>query len=278
MLKLVSQLRIILLDLMDWCIRVASGKRHLPPARLRDVGNSDFEETGREFLNYFIQLCNLQPTARVLEIGCGVGRIALPLTGHLRDGSYLGMDLVAASIRWCQRHITPKHPNFRFDHVDLLNRRYNPQGRAEDKHYRFPYAGQSFDFIFLTSVFTHMLPAGMANYLLEIERLLADDGQVFMTFFLLNQRQKELVTQGQNAIDFKYGNGVCRMRDADLPESAVAYDEEYLLGLLYACGLAVRGPILYGTWCGFAEGLSFQDIIIATKRTIQRREHEPAAG
>lgn len=279
MLKLSSQFRLTLLDLKDWCIRVATGKHHLPPARLRDVGDGDFEATGREFLNYFVQFCNLKPTARVLEIGCGIGRIVLPLTAHLRgDGSYVGMDVHAASIRWCQRHITPKHSNFQFDHVDLLNQRYNPKGRAQDKDYRFPYADQSFDFIFLISVFTHLLPAGMANYLREMQRLLADDGQVFMTFFLLNERQNSLARQGYNAIDFKYGNDVFRMREADLPESAVAYNEEYLFGLLDVCGFAVRRPILYGTWAGCAEGLSFQDIIIATKETRQRRQHELAAG
>lgn len=270
MLNLVSQFRLILLDLTDWGIRMASGKLYLPPARLRDVGNSDFEATGQEFLDYFVRLCNLQPNARVLEVGCGVGRIALPLTGYLCDGSYVGMDVVASSIGWCQSNITPKHPNFVFYHADLFNRRYNPQGSAQDKDYRFPYDCRSFDFIFLTSVFTHLLPAGLANYLGEIQRLLADGGQVFITFFLLNERQKSLAQEGLNVIDFKYGNDVYRMRDADVPESAVAYNEEYLLGLLEASGLSVRCPIIYGRWSGRPDGLSFQEIIIATKKTAKR--------
>jgi SAM-dependent methyltransferase len=272
MRKLASQIRLTLLDLKDWCIRAATGKRHLPPFRLRDVGGGDFESSGRKVVNNLVKLCSLDPTARVLEIGCGIGRIALPLTDHLRDGSYLGMDVVAASIRWCQSNITPKHPRFEFYHVDVFNQRYNPKGRAQDKDYRFPCADLSFDFIFLISVFTHLLPPGMANYLREMHRLLADDGQVFITFFLLNEMQKSLAQNGLNAIDFKYGNNVYRMRDASVPESAVAYDEDYLLGLLDACGFTVRSPILYGRWSGRPDGLSFQDIVIATKKTTVKEE------
>ena len=85
-----SHLRLALVDLKDWCLRAATGKRHLPPSRLRDVGDTDFEATGEEFRDYFVKFCNLQPTARVFEIGCGIGRIASPLTGYLIDGTIVG--------------------------------------------------------------------------------------------------------------------------------------------------------------------------------------------
>lgn len=238
--------------------------------RLRDVGDTDFESTGREFLSYFVRFCDLQPTARILEIGCGIGRIALPLTGHLIGGSYVGMDVVETSIRWCQQHITPKHQNFQFYHVDLFNGRYNRNGITRDEDYRFPFADESFDFIFLTSVFTHLLPPGIANYLSEIRRLLSDDGQVFMSFFLLNQKQGRLALQGRNAIDFKHAIGVYQVRDAEIPENAVAYDESYLIGLFDAYGFGVRRPVMYGTWNGCTDGLSFQDMIITTKTTAKK--------
>jgi len=93
MRKLIEQLQYKLYDLKDWCVRASTGKLHIPPVRLRDVGPSDFKETGQEFLNYFIKFCNLQSSANVLDIGCGIGRMAIPLASHLRDGSYIGMDV-----------------------------------------------------------------------------------------------------------------------------------------------------------------------------------------
>ncbi|MGH9459757.1 MAG: hypothetical protein ACRD1X_00955, partial [Vicinamibacteria bacterium] len=55
----------------------------LPPPALRDVGPGDFEEIGREFLGHFVTLGSLQPSETILEIGCGPGRMAMPLTGYL---------------------------------------------------------------------------------------------------------------------------------------------------------------------------------------------------
>ena len=258
--------RTILIDLKDWLIRAATGKRHLPPARLRDVGGGDFEAIGQEFLGYFVELANLQPDARVLEIGCGIGRMAIPLTQYLlTDGSYTGMDVVGESIRWCQRHITKKHPNFRFYHTDLFNKRYNPEGTAYDWDYQFSLPDEAFNFIFLTSVFTHMLPEGVENYLHEMRRMLANDGQVFITLFLLNDVQQTLAQAGKNVIDFRYGNDVYQTLDAAVPESAVAYNEAYLWDLIDRCGFKINEPVLYGNWSGREDGLSGQDIVIITK-------------
>ena len=41
----------------------------------------------------------LKPEHRVLDIGCGVGRVALPLTRYLTSGTYDGFDIVKRWIR-----------------------------------------------------------------------------------------------------------------------------------------------------------------------------------
>src|SRR5205085_6486747 len=56
-----------------------------PPALARSVGG-EFRATGAEFLRYFIELGGLRPTEHVLDVGCGVGRMAVPLTGYLDAG------------------------------------------------------------------------------------------------------------------------------------------------------------------------------------------------
>ncbi len=252
---------------IDFFSRTARGKRHLPPVWLRDVGPSNFEATGQEFLRYFIELAGLKPVERVLDIGCGSGRMALPLTGYFtRAGSYVGLDVTRSSIVWCRQQITSRFSNFQFLHSDLYNLRYNPQGRLEAKDYVFPLSSASFDFIFLTSVFTHLLPEDTAQYLREIARLLQPDGRCLATFFLLNEAQEAFAKQGLNDINFQYGPGPHRLRDKAIPESAVAYQETYLSKLLDTCGLTPVLPIYYGQWSGRSDGLSYQDILLLKRR------------
>jgi SAM-dependent methyltransferase len=250
--------------LKDLVHRTIQGELHLPPWWLRDVGGGDdFAAIGQEFLNLFIQIGNLQPDEQVLEIGCGSGRMAIPLTSYLSPaGSYTGMDITQRSIVWCQQNISDHHPNFCFLHADLYNKRYNPHGRYLAQEYAFPFQDKSFDFILLTSVFTHLLPQETENYLREIARMLRPYGRGFFTFFLLNETQRSLAKQERNEINFKYGTGPCRMRDESIPESAVAYDETYLIELLAECGLETGGPVYYGTWSGRYDGLSYQDILL----------------
>lgn len=253
---------------LDFLNRAVRGELHLPPWWLRDVGGTDFKRTGQEFLQYFIQLGGLQPDEDVLEIGCGSGRMALALTGYLnQSGSYVGMDITGESIRWCQKHLTRRYPNFRFFHIDLYNRRYNPGGTYQAAEYTFPFSAYSFDFIFLTSVFTHLLPAETSHYLAEIARLLKPNGRGLVTFFLLNSTQQRLAEQGWNKINFRYGAGSYRLRDEHVPESAVAYEETFLKQLLEQSALTLSTDIQYGTWSGRVDGLSYQDIVlIRTKR------------
>ena len=61
--------------LKDFVNRAVHGELHLPPWWLRDVGGGDFKAAGQEFLRLFIELAGLQPDERVLDIGCGSGRI-----------------------------------------------------------------------------------------------------------------------------------------------------------------------------------------------------------
>lgn len=43
----------------------------------------------------------------------------------------------------------------------------------------------SFDFVFLTSVFTHLLPEDMNNYFSEVVRVLTHARRCLITYFLL---------------------------------------------------------------------------------------------
>ncbi|MFH1228333.1 MAG: class I SAM-dependent methyltransferase [Planctomycetota bacterium] len=230
------------------------------------VGDGDFKKTGQEFFRYFVDIGGLKPDEKVLDAGCGIGRMAVPLAKYLdKRGGYEGFDIAADGIDWCRKRITPSYPNFNFRVADVFNKSYNPQGKYQASEYRFPYEDKSFDFIFLTSVFTHMLPRDMENYLSEISRVLKKGGRCFITFFLLNAESEKLIGAKSSSLDFKYDLGGCRTVNKEAPEFAVAYGEGFIRELARKYGLNVREPIHYGAWCGRKDFLSYQDIIIAAK-------------
>jgi SAM-dependent methyltransferase len=203
------------------------------------------------YLPLFVELGGLRPDQAVLEPGCGTGRMAEALTGHLSPaGTYDGFDVVAKAVRWCSEHISSKHPNFRFEHVDVFNRAYNPKGNLDPTGFTFPYPDESFDFVFLTSVFTHMLPPEVRHYLREIRRVLRPEGRCLATFFLLNEQSMAAARSGSASRRFEHEGAGYRYDYARSPEAAIAYCESDVLAFLDRADLALHGPIRYGRWSG----------------------------
>jgi len=189
-------------DLLDKVL----GRRDplIPPRWMVFVGSCNFAD--EELLRNFTELGGLKPDDRVLDVGCGIGRMAIPLTKFLNErGSYEGLDIVSEGIAWCQRQITPRFPRFHFMLADIYNGVYNPAGRNNASDYIFPYPDASFDFVFLLSVFTHMLPTDMENYLRQIVRVLKLGGRCFVTYFLITPEAEALrgATQRRQAAAVK---------------------------------------------------------------------------
>src|SRR2546425_11032115 len=55
--------------------------------------------------------------SRLVDVGCGLGRLATGLLVEFGDVEYLGLDANREFARWCQEHIERHHPSFRFMHV-----------------------------------------------------------------------------------------------------------------------------------------------------------------
>lgn len=240
----------------------------IPPASRTFVYgvDPDFKVIGAEFLRHFTELGGLKPNHKVLDIGCGIGRIALSLTGYLScEGEYKGFDIIRDGIAWCRENITPRYPNFHFEAVDIYNRTYNPRGKYSAVGFKFPYCDDYFDFVYTTSVFTHMLPADMENYLAESARVMKRGGRCVHTFFLLNDEAASLMAQGTAVFNFIYKREGYLTVSRIEPEKAVAYEEPRVRALYEKYQLKIIEPIHYGNWCGRKECISGQDVVAAEK-------------
>jgi SAM-dependent methyltransferase len=238
----------------------------LPPKSLQRFVGGAYKEVGTEFVDYLVELCGLQPGDAVLDVGCGSGRMALPLTGYLNDeGRYGGFDISEKAIAWCKENISRPHPNFDFEVADIYNSLYNPKGKYQSLDFRFPYPDASFDVVFLTSVFTHMFPPDVEHYLDEIVRVLKPGGRCLCTFFLLNDESSALIAAGKGTFNFKYERPGYRTIHEKREEKAIAFPETYIRDLYGKRGLNLQEPLRYGLWCGRKEYMSFQDVVIAAK-------------
>jgi SAM-dependent methyltransferase len=242
----------------------------IPPEHMHYVGKGDFLAFGRLILRCLVEFAALRPEHRVLDVGCGIGRVAIPLTKYLNPaGSYEGFDIVRLGIDWCTETITPFYPNFHFQLADVYNQMYNPSGGYQAAEYRFPFESRSFDLVFLTSVFTHMLPRDMENYLYEINRVLKIGGRCLTSLFLLNEESDALLRAGKGLLQFPYRCGIYRY-GAGIKEGRIAYEETFVRALSRRYGLRIHEPVGYGSWCGReqrTEGPDVgQDVLVAIKR------------
>jgi SAM-dependent methyltransferase len=240
----------------------------VPPLNLMydgPVGYRQFKENGDEFLGYYLDICDLKRNESVLDLGSGTGRKTLPLLSYLNDeGNYLGLEISDIGVDWCNEKYAA-YPNFKFQKIDVYNQLYNPGGKEKAAEYKFPLPPEQFDFVVLNSVFTHMMPPEVENYLSEIARVLKKGGRTLISSFLLNNESRALIQSGSSSIDLKHEFGPARAKSRTEPELAIGYNEGFVMQLYGKLGLEIQQPIRYGSWCGREKFLSYQDLVVSIK-------------
>ncbi|MEM9598224.1 MAG: methyltransferase domain-containing protein [Acidobacteriota bacterium] len=145
-----------------------------------------FDELGQEVVERLRSHGLLKPGARLLDVGCGCGRIARRLLDESQLASYTGFDRHPGMIDWCQRHLTPLDDRFTFHCFEVESPYVVLDGHAGTipiSEFRFPFDNGAFDGALLASVLTHMPLDETAHYLGQLRRVLAPGGVALVTAF-----------------------------------------------------------------------------------------------
>jgi SAM-dependent methyltransferase len=145
----------------------------LPPATLRfrvhgDLDPASFLETGRQCSRDIKDALarvgkSLTSFEHVLDFGCGCGRTLLWLRDDARLTRFYGADIDVDAIGWCRRYI---------DFATFeINKPFPP----------LVYRNESFDLIYLVSVFTHLSENHQIQWLQELRRVTRPGGYVLVS-------------------------------------------------------------------------------------------------
>lgn len=254
---------------LAWLCQQVISNRFLPIPPEEDVfvGDGDYRAIGAEFLGHFVRMAGLETTEDVLDIGCGIGRIAVPLTQFLdpKQAIYRGMDPVRGGIDWCKRTITPAYPNFRFECSDIRNELYNPEGEISGRGMRLPFQDGTFDFTAMISVATHLPPDEIETYCSEVFRVLRPGGRLFLTAFVIREDDDPSNPDRDARLKgFERAEGQpCWHLRGENPMAAVGIDDAFLDGALIGAGFDIHTKS-FGTWRG-KTAAHYQDFLIAQK-------------
>ena len=169
----------------------------------------------------------LRGNSRILDIGCGCGKVARTLVYHPYIQRYIGFDVIRENVEWCEHSIVPLTAGrFEFHYLDVFSEAYNPSGKLKGTDVVFPAADGIIDFAFAGSVFTHLLEENARHYLREVRRTLAPEG-IFLPSIHTNPLPGSEYSGKENRIDV---------------------DAEYFIDLAKAAGMRLVQSL--GALCG----------------------------
>jgi len=252
---------------------VSTVVRNLPEESLpsleyiNNIGCSDAQHFKNSSINQFNELVRRFKVAddwKILDIGCGCGRMAFPFSEYLgQTGKYIGFDVWSDGIEWCNQNI---RNDFLFKYIHAADNYYYEEKRNSEKN-KFSLdfiENQTLDLIFAISVFTHLTKSDTQVYLKEISNVLKPGKFAYLTCFIIDD------------YFFEYQSRTGRFTEVVAEEPGCYYGykkQDFFAGFtldniknwVSAVGLELVFHEL-GTWAEKPGSKGFQDLLIIRKK------------
>ena len=226
-------------------MRCDRGDLPVPDPSLHNVGREGrWKNRGPHQLR-MLQHFGLTPASDLLDIGCGLGRLAFECASYLDDdATYTGFDIAPVAIEWLKENYAPRLPGFRFDLLEVHNERYRPDKALGPEEVRFPYDDDSFDMVCAFEVFMHVSPDGVRNYLREVARVLRPGATAILTFMAIYPGEHEARHAGRAFIPVSEG---VYSRFPERTSTSMGYDLALIREMLVEAQLE-EFDLLKGSW------------------------------
>jgi SAM-dependent methyltransferase len=213
---------------------------------------------------------------RMLDVGCGTGRVYLATLPYLTaDDRYTGLDVNEKFLAICRK----QYPDPRVDwyHLDTKNSFYAKGVKQSQAPWDFK--DKSFNLVTAVSVWTHFSEDDWIYYLNEVSRVLKPGGRAIITFFILDEEYtKSLPKRNDDISKFypqpkskwifdmpAYGSSdFLHPKNVSVPEVAIGVRESRFKVAVDEAGLVVKD---YRPGCWKEQpGYIFQDVVVFERK------------
>jgi SAM-dependent methyltransferase len=219
-----------------------------------------FEVIGKQLVSLLINHARLSNNTRILDLGCGTGRLAKQLPDHKH---YIGLDINEYFLSYCIK----QYPHHRFILSEVQHDEFNPSGAIQVGDYSLPIDNCSIDLVACFGLFNHFYMEWFAHYINLLSHVLKAGGIILCTCLLLNDHSILQIEKGKTnrPFTFQHDLGDSKIEYSDRPLLNTAIPEILVRRCFMENKLLIKEPILYGTWCNHPNASFGHDIIIARK-------------
>jgi len=259
----------------------------LPSVNTNQLPSQDIDEYVRHYLRlnermfpFLIRTASLGPKSLTLDFGCGFGTLASAFaSSSIQFGDYIGIDSNCKAITFCNDAYSG-HEEFRFGCLERpasTNYVTNWGVRSAEQSFLHrkltaPTMGElsqlvrtrTLDCQFSLSVFTHMWPDDSTEALRVFTSFSSETTRFVNTWLILDNFAAEQVREGKADRALPISVGGIQTYSQLNPLLCTAYPVRLLEEVYTNAGHRIL-EILYGSWAGRDNGVTYQDLVISEK-------------
>lgn len=207
--------------------------------------NNNLSTISKRFVSYVLRDIKLLHEAKIMEIGCGIACLSLPIIKYVASGVYYGVDTDTQCIEWCRHRILPVCPNMIFESIN-------------DENLRLPCGDNTLDVVYSATLFNQLQYDDIINKLMEINRVLKKGGQLVIGLMMCNQPSHlNIVSKKNHTKTTKIGGSTYLSNN--LGESVIVHPDT-VVKIFKQASFSVD-EIIFGTWSGTSKSDTYRDIM-----------------